>query len=193
MREVGLICVSLISGFRQPLERRGLFGRHWLEVVWSLHGFTIISGIPRVERPGLRLEARRARENPLAPLSSGAFEQLGPLSKVFAAIVASGPERFWPHVVANQMSDMRHYTPRGCVIMAESATSSFNCPNCKALYRVVKVLPGPETVDRELTCRSCGAPLPARDGGLILKYFMLRKAADRQAWRELPARVSRVR
>ena len=81
----------------------------------------------------------------------------------------------------------------GVRLMIANATSSFNCPNCKALYRVVKVLPGPETVDRELTCRSCGAPLPARDSGLVLKYFMLRKAAHRQAWRELPARVSRVR
>jgi hypothetical protein len=32
-REVGLKCVSLISGFRQPLERGGLFGCHWLDVI----------------------------------------------------------------------------------------------------------------------------------------------------------------
>jgi predicted Zn finger-like uncharacterized protein len=112
---------------------------------------------------------------------------------MFEAIVASGPRTI---LAARRCQPNVGYATlhtAGCVIMAESATSSFNCPNCKALYRVVKVQPGPETVDRELTCRSCGAPLPARDGGLILKYFMLRKAAHRQAWRELPARVSRVR
>ena len=57
-----------------------------------------------------------------------------------------------------------------------SAFNSFNCPNCNAFYEVVKVEPGPETVDREINCRSCGTPLPGRDGNLVLKYFMLRKA-----------------
>jgi hypothetical protein len=33
VREVGLKCVSLVSSFRQPLERRRLFGCHWLNVV----------------------------------------------------------------------------------------------------------------------------------------------------------------
>ena len=54
--------------------------------------------------------------------------------------------------------------------------NSFTCPNCKALYQVVKAEPGPETVDREIVCRSCGAPLTGRDGKFVLKYFMLREA-----------------
>jgi len=41
---------------------------------------------------------------------------------------------------------------------------------------VVKAEPGPETVDREIVCRSCGAPLTGRDGKFVLKYFMLREA-----------------
>ena len=53
----------------------------------------------------------------------------------------------------------------------------FFCPNCKALYQVVKAEAGPETADREITCQECKAPLPAREGKFILKYFMLRKAA----------------
>jgi len=53
---------------------------------------------------------------------------------------------------------------------------SFTCPNCQALYHIVKVEAGPETNDRELACRSCGAPLPSREGSLVLKYFLLRKA-----------------
>jgi transcription elongation factor Elf1 len=53
---------------------------------------------------------------------------------------------------------------------------SFNCPNCNALYHVVKVEAGPETVDREITCRACGAPLAGREGKLVVKYFLLRKS-----------------
>jgi hypothetical protein len=54
--------------------------------------------------------------------------------------------------------------------------NSFTCPNCQALYHLVKVERGPETVDGDVTCRSCGAPLPGREGNFVLKYFMLRKA-----------------
>jgi hypothetical protein len=53
---------------------------------------------------------------------------------------------------------------------------SFTCPNCQALYHVVKAERGPETVDHDLTSRSCGAPLPGREGNFDLKYFLLRKA-----------------
>jgi predicted Zn finger-like uncharacterized protein len=56
------------------------------------------------------------------------------------------------------------------------AFNSFTCPNCNAIYQMVKVEAGPETVDREVNCRSCGATLPGRDGNFVLKYFMLRKA-----------------
>jgi hypothetical protein len=59
----------------------------------------------------------------------------------------------------------------------------FTCPNCQALYQVVKVEPGQETVDREVACLSCGAPLPGREGNFVLKYFMLRKATRKKGWR----------
>lgn len=52
---------------------------------------------------------------------------------------------------------------------------SFNCPHCNALYRIVRAEAGPETVNQEITCRACGAPLAGRDGKYVLKYFMLRK------------------
>jgi hypothetical protein len=55
--------------------------------------------------------------------------------------------------------------------------NSFTCPSCNALYQVVKAEPGPETVDREIACRSCGGALAGRDGKFVLKYFLLRKAA----------------
>ena len=53
--------------------------------------------------------------------------------------------------------------------------NSFTCPNCQTLYQVVKGERGPETVDHDVACRSCGAPFPGRDGEFILKYFLLRK------------------
>ena len=52
---------------------------------------------------------------------------------------------------------------------------SFACPNCNSLYELVKVEAGPETVHREVACRSCEAPLPGIEGNFVLKYFLLRK------------------
>jgi transcription elongation factor Elf1 len=49
----------------------------------------------------------------------------------------------------------------------------FTCPNCQALYQVVKVECGLETIDRDITCRSCGALLPGRENNFVLKHFML--------------------
>jgi hypothetical protein len=60
--------------------------------------------------------------------------------------------------------------------------NTFTCPNCKALYQLVKVEAGPETVDRALTCLACGVPLPSREGELVLKYFLLRKATRRKPY-----------
>jgi hypothetical protein len=60
-------------------------------------------------------------------------------------------------------------------IMAGRPRSSFTCPNCEALYEIVRVEAGPETDSREIVCRACGAPLAARDGRFVLKYFLLRK------------------
>jgi hypothetical protein len=67
-----------------------------------------------------------------------------------------------------------------------TAGNRFNCPHCNALYQVVKVEAGPETVDREITCQACGGPLPSREGGRIVKYFMLRKGGRIQRWRRSP-------
>jgi predicted Zn finger-like uncharacterized protein len=51
--------------------------------------------------------------------------------------------------------------------------ASFNCPHCQALYQVIKAEAGPETVDGAVPCRSCGEPLPGREGGFVLKNFLL--------------------
>jgi hypothetical protein len=60
---------------------------------------------------------------------------------------------------------------------------SYFCPNCNALYQLVKVDAGPETNDRQITCRACGAPLPAREGKFVLKYFMLREGVRVRKWK----------
>jgi hypothetical protein len=59
----------------------------------------------------------------------------------------------------------------------------FHCPNCNALYQVVKVEAGPETTARQITCRPCGAPLPSRHGKFIMKYFLLRNATHKRKWK----------
>jgi hypothetical protein len=57
-----------------------------------------------------------------------------------------------------------------------NAPPFFRCPNCNALYQVVRANAGPETVDLEAACGLCGGALAAREGQFVLKYFLLRKA-----------------
>jgi hypothetical protein len=57
--------------------------------------------------------------------------------------------------------------------MTKSRVSRFQCPNCDASYMVVRVEAEPAKLYRDLECRSCGGPLDARNGPLILKYFLL--------------------
>ena len=71
-------------------------------------------------------------------------------------------------------------------------TVHFNCPNRNALYHIVKTEAGPETDDREITCRACGEPLPARDGTRIANMFLLRKVG-RPIDERVKARDGKVR
>jgi DNA-directed RNA polymerase subunit RPC12/RpoP len=73
---------------------------------------------------------------------------------------------------------------------SRSGFRTFTCANCKALYQVVKVEAGPETIDREIKCHSCGAPLLGREGRLVVKYFLLRHA-DRTRQRSKAATAPR--
>ena len=56
-------------------------------------------------------------------------------------------------------------------MVAETEPVPFKCPNCGALYRIVRVEAAAAN-DREIRCAVCGAPLPGRDGQFILKYFL---------------------
>jgi hypothetical protein len=53
---------------------------------------------------------------------------------------------------------------------AAMTTSNFQCPNCHAEYKVVRV-EAPPTHDQPLLCLSCGGPLNNREGKFALKYF----------------------
>ena len=61
----------------------------------------------------------------------------------------------------------------------------FTCPNCKALYQLIKVEAGLETADTKIRCQVCGGPLVGREGKFVLKYFLLREAIrrERRKWR----------
>jgi hypothetical protein len=61
--------------------------------------------------------------------------------------------------------------------------SFFNCPNCQALYQLIKQTAEPKSNERQITCRACGAPFSSRDGKFALKYLMLREASRVQRWR----------
>jgi hypothetical protein len=61
-----------------------------------------------------------------------------------------------------------------------SSFISFTCPNCQALYQIVKVEAGPESVFKDVPCRVCRAPLAGRDDKFVLKYFLLREATRAQ-------------
>jgi len=52
----------------------------------------------------------------------------------------------------------------------------FNCPNCDAIYDLVRTEAGSIATDRELVCLTCGAPLQSREGRFILKYLLLEPA-----------------
>jgi transcription elongation factor Elf1 len=61
----------------------------------------------------------------------------------------------------------------------------FRCPKCEALYQLVRAKAVPETTNEgEIPCLVCGAPLSAREGELVLKYFLLRQAVRRKAWQK---------
>jgi len=61
--------------------------------------------------------------------------------------------------------------------MTELQPPPFKCPNCDALYKVVRVEAGPAKT-REITCRKCGGPLRGREGQHVLKYFLLRPSGE---------------
>jgi len=61
------------------------------------------------------------------------------------------------------------------MIDSASFAPRFSCPNCGTLYTVVPVEPDESSDDCDVACMACGLALPGRDGGLVRKYFLLRR------------------
>jgi predicted Zn finger-like uncharacterized protein len=60
------------------------------------------------------------------------------------------------------------------------SVSPTQCPHCGAKYTIVRVEAVPVARDREVTCLSCGGPLPAREGAFFMKYFLVNRPSKRQ-------------
>jgi hypothetical protein len=60
------------------------------------------------------------------------------------------------------------------------APAPFVCPHCAAQYKLIRVEATSSTPYREIICLSCGAPLAAREGAYVLKYFLVQQPSQRQ-------------
>ena len=58
-------------------------------------------------------------------------------------------------------------------MLAKPETMRFDCPNCGANYKVIRVEADSQSDNRQITCRKCGAPLQGRQGDIVLKYFLV--------------------
>jgi hypothetical protein len=64
-------------------------------------------------------------------------------------------------------------SPASVAIVAKQPVEPFTRPNCGARYKLVRVEAEPAGTDRQIVCRSCGAPLVGREAHFVLKYFLV--------------------
>jgi predicted RNA-binding Zn-ribbon protein involved in translation (DUF1610 family) len=57
--------------------------------------------------------------------------------------------------------------------MPVTEATPFDCPNCGAQYKLVRVETNETLPDQQLTCRKCRGPLHGREGRFVLKYFLV--------------------
>jgi hypothetical protein len=57
--------------------------------------------------------------------------------------------------------------------MPVTEATPFDCPNCGAQYKLVRVETNETLPDQQLTGRKCRAPLHGREGWFVLKYFLV--------------------
>jgi predicted RNA-binding Zn-ribbon protein involved in translation (DUF1610 family) len=129
----------------------------------------------------LAIPAKEATHSPgSTPIVSGALFSVAPAG---LSMGVDGPTversiRFLVSesvVVRDAASGKRKEKVAYLSLMPESHTTRFNCPTCGAEYQVVRLDWSQQSVDREITCKSCGAPLQGRDGRFLLKYFLVRR------------------
>jgi hypothetical protein len=77
--------------------------------------------------------------------------------------------RYFERQIASTAAGTMSYASCCDDTMAEAG--KFQCPNCKAEYKVVRVEAERTGEDRQLTCLGCGEPLLSREGKFALKYF----------------------
>jgi hypothetical protein len=53
-------------------------------------------------------------------------------------------------------------------------------PRCNALYQLLQIEAGAATPHGDMSCRSCGTALPARQGNFAVKYLFLRNVGRQQ-------------
>jgi hypothetical protein len=105
---------------------------------------------------------------------------------------SDGPQRGAPRVrlVASLEALLIMYPGvEGHVMLGLGRRASFfNCPSCKEPYHVIRVAAGPESKDYGVYCLGCGGALAARDGGYVLKYFLVRRSGPATTETERRAR-----
>jgi hypothetical protein len=55
---------------------------------------------------------------------------------------------------------------------SEHLRADFHCPHCDAGYRMVRIKNESDATYPSVRCCVCGGPLPATEGGEILKYLL---------------------
>jgi predicted Zn finger-like uncharacterized protein len=75
-----------------------------------------------------------------------------------------------------------------------SQSDDFTCPQCGAEYKVVRMSPQSVLAAQTVKCLHCPAEFMARNGDLILKYFLLKRPARQAQIRKVPteARIGRM-
>jgi hypothetical protein len=56
-------------------------------------------------------------------------------------------------------------------IMPVTKATPFECPNCAAQYKLVRIETNETLPDQQLGCRKCGGPLHGREGRFISNTF----------------------
>jgi len=62
--------------------------------------------------------------------------------------------------------------------MPVTEATPFDCPNCGAQYKLVRVETNETLPDQQLACRKCGGPLQGRQGRFVLKYFLVDRPVE---------------
>ena len=63
--------------------------------------------------------------------------------------------------------------------VSQHRSEEFECAQCHARYKVVRVSAGQQTFNGPLYCKVCGKPFTSTDGAEILKYFLIDRPKSR--------------